>query len=154
MLFKDPGNLNIWRNESTTARILNLNTRWKWIVRFLYQSLYPTKRNPAQIYLIRAFLTQKADLNMAKGKIPPSVGNRTPAVLPCLYPVTCLEDCLVIKWRSVRLTGRQQSKVRNACYLNTGMPTKCNLIGVVCLYSYICLYDLTYGISKTVPTNT
>lgn len=40
------GNTGIWGHGSTAPLILNLGTRWRRVVSFMQQSLYPWRKNP------------------------------------------------------------------------------------------------------------
>jgi len=66
----------------------------------LASSALPHEKEPCSDSLDKSLLDTDSRSEHGEGKNsppPPPVGNSTPAVLPCLYPVTCLANCLAVK---------------------------------------------------------
>jgi hypothetical protein len=62
-----------WENGATAPRILNLGTRWRWVVRFMPLALYlpPSGERAPGIHLIGAWVGPRAGLDaVVKRKIP------------------------------------------------------------------------------------
>jgi hypothetical protein len=59
-----------WRSGGITPCILDLSTRWRWVVSFMPQPLYPRERVPGT-HCIGGWVGPKASLDaVVKGKIP------------------------------------------------------------------------------------
>jgi hypothetical protein len=66
-----------WMNGGIAPRILNLSTRWKWVVSFTRRERAPGTHSMGE------WVDPRAGLNMvAKRNSPAPAGNRTPVIPP------------------------------------------------------------------------
>jgi len=76
---------DLWGSGGLAPHILNLRTRWRWVVRFMPRSLYPEGR---AFPLLEIWVIPRDGLDwVAEKKMKyslASIGNRTPVVQPAV----------------------------------------------------------------------
>jgi hypothetical protein len=83
---------DVWRNGDTAPLILNLDARWRWVVRFTLGKLYPRGKSPRY----RGWLGPRSVLHsVVKRKIPARARNRIPCraarnLVTILTELSCL----------------------------------------------------------------
>jgi len=82
VLNQEPYHEDIWGSGSVVEHILNLSTRWKWVVNFTSWPLYLQERTPGTHWR-RGWVGTRAGLDrVAKRKILTLARNLTPIVQP------------------------------------------------------------------------
>jgi hypothetical protein len=96
-----PCHEGILRGGDIAPRILDLSTRWRWVVSFMPQLLYPRERTPGTNW-IGGWVGPKAGLDMVvKRKIPSLTGTHTlnhPACSPALYHWAMCLNKTIVNW--------------------------------------------------------